>query len=210
MPTTPRCSVQNRVSQALARLPEDVRRQGVTTQKQSPAFLMVVHLVSPDGKYDSLYLRNYCACTSRTSWRACPASAMRRLFGGGDYAMRIWLDPDKIASRGLTAGDVRARGARAERAGLRRPARRRADAQRQRLPASRSTPRAACSTRRGVRRHRAQDRRRRRDRAPVRRRAHRTRRRRLHAARAPRRQERRRDRHLPGARRQRAGRSATR
>ena len=51
--------VQNRVSQALARLPEDVRRQGVTTQKQSPTFLMVVHLTSPDGRYDTLYLRNY-------------------------------------------------------------------------------------------------------------------------------------------------------
>src|SRR3546814_1726828 len=51
--------VQNRVSQALARLPEDVRRQGVTTQKQSPVFLMVVHLTSPTGKYDTLYLRNY-------------------------------------------------------------------------------------------------------------------------------------------------------
>ena len=51
--------VQNRVAQAQARLPEDVRRQGVSTQKQSPTFLMVVHLTSPDGKYDSLYLRNY-------------------------------------------------------------------------------------------------------------------------------------------------------
>src|SRR3546814_19790780 len=51
--------VQNRVSQALERLPEDVRRQGVTTQKQSPTFLMVVHLTSPSGKYDTLYLRNY-------------------------------------------------------------------------------------------------------------------------------------------------------
>jgi multidrug efflux pump len=61
--------VQNRVSQALARLPEDVRRQGVTTQKQSPVFLMVVHLTSPNGKYD---------CTSRISSRACRASAMRR------------------------------------------------------------------------------------------------------------------------------------
>ncbi|RYZ68744.1 MAG: multidrug efflux RND transporter permease subunit, partial [Lysobacteraceae bacterium] len=78
--------VQNRVSQALARLPEDVRRQGVTTQKQSPVFLMVVHLVSTDGKYDSLYLRNY-----------------MRLHVN---AMRVWLDPDKVAARGLTASDV--------------------------------------------------------------------------------------------------------
>ena len=63
-----------------------------------------------------------------------PGVGDAQIFGGGDYAMRIWLDPDKVASRGLTAGDVRARGARAERAGLGRPARRRADAERQRLP----------------------------------------------------------------------------
>ena len=98
--------VQNRVSQALARLPEDVRRQGVTTQKQSPVFLMVVHLVSTDGKYDSLYLRNYMRLNVKDRLARIPGVGDAQPFGGGDYAMRLWLDPDKVASRGLTAGDV--------------------------------------------------------------------------------------------------------
>ena len=98
--------VQNRVSQALARLPEDVRRQGVTTQKQSPVFLMVVHLVSPDGKYDTLYLRNYLRLHVKDPIARIPGVGDAQAFGGGDYAMRLWLDPDKIAARGLTAGDV--------------------------------------------------------------------------------------------------------
>ena len=98
--------VQNRVAQALARLPEDVRRQGVTTQKQSPVFLMVVHLVSTDGKYDTLYLRNYMRLHVKDELARLPGVGDAQIFGGGDYAMRIWLDPDKIASRGLTAGDV--------------------------------------------------------------------------------------------------------
>ena len=98
--------VQNRVSQALARLPEDVRRQGVTTQKQSPVFLMVVHLVSPDGKYDTLYLRNYMRLHVKDALARIPGVGDAQAFGGGDYAMRLWLDPDKIAARGLTAGDV--------------------------------------------------------------------------------------------------------
>ncbi len=98
--------VQNRVSQALARLPEDVRRQGVTTQKQSPVFLMVVHLTSPDGKYDTLYLRNYLRLHIKDQLASIPGVGEAQPFGGGDYAMRLWLDPDKIASRGMTAGDV--------------------------------------------------------------------------------------------------------
>ncbi|MDQ2703153.1 MAG: efflux RND transporter permease subunit [Pseudomonadota bacterium] len=98
--------VQNRVSQALARLPEDVRRQGVTTQKQSPVFLMVVHLTSSDGNYDSLYLRNYMRLHVKDELARIPGVGDAQLFGGGDYAMRLWLDPDRIASRGLTAGDV--------------------------------------------------------------------------------------------------------
>jgi multidrug efflux pump len=98
--------VQNRVAQALARLPEDVRRQGVTTQKQSPVFLMVVHLVSKDGKYDSLYLRNYMRLHVKDELARIPGVGDAQAFGGGDYAMRIWLDPDKVAARGMTAGDV--------------------------------------------------------------------------------------------------------
>ncbi len=98
--------VQNRVAQSLARLPEDVRRQGVTTQKQSPTFLMVVHLTSPDGKYDTLYLRNYARLHVKDALARIQGVGDAQIFGGGDYAMRAWLDPDKIASRGLTAGDV--------------------------------------------------------------------------------------------------------
>jgi len=98
--------VQNRVSQALARLPEDVRRQGVTTQKQAPVFLMVVHLTSPNGKYDTLYLRNYARLHVKDQLARLQGVGDAQIFGGGDYAMRVWLDPDKVASRGLTAGDV--------------------------------------------------------------------------------------------------------
>jgi len=98
--------VQNRVSQAQARLPEDVRRQGVTTQKQSPTFLMVVHLTSPKGKYDTLYLRNYARLHVKDSLARIQGVGDAQVFGGGDYAMRAWLDPERIAARGLTAGDV--------------------------------------------------------------------------------------------------------
>src|SRR5688500_929906 len=98
--------VQNRVAQAGARLPEDVRRQGVTVQKQSPVFLMVVHLVSPDAKYDTLYLRNYMRLHVKDQLASIPGVGDAQPFGGGDYAMRLWLDPGKVASRGLTAGDV--------------------------------------------------------------------------------------------------------
>jgi len=65
----------------------------------------LITLISDD-KYNALYLRNYAISGSRTSSRAFPASAKIRMFGGGDYAMRIWLGPDKIASRGMTRGDV--------------------------------------------------------------------------------------------------------
>ena len=98
--------VQNRVAQAQARLPEDVRRQGVTTQKQSPVFLMVVHLTSSDGRYDSLYLRNYMRLHVKDEIAKISGVGDAQVFGGGDYAMRLWLDPDKIAARGMTASDV--------------------------------------------------------------------------------------------------------
>ncbi len=98
--------VQNRVSQTLARLPETVRRQGVTTQKQSPTFLMVVHLTSPDDRYDTLYLRNYARLHVRDRLARVPGVGDAQILGGGDYAMRAWLDPQKVAARGLTASDV--------------------------------------------------------------------------------------------------------
>src|SRR6476469_7144283 len=98
--------VQNRVAQSLARLPEDVRRQGVTTQKQSAVFLMDVHLVPTNGKYDTLYLRNYMRLHVKDELAKIPGVGDAQQFGGGDYAMRIWLDPDRIAARNMTASDV--------------------------------------------------------------------------------------------------------
>src|SRR5215469_12896294 len=98
--------VQNRVSQALPKLPEEVRDLGVTTTKQSPDLTMVVHLFSPDGRYDNVYLRNYAALQVKDVLARIPGAGDVELFGSGDYAMRIWLNPDKIAARNLTASDV--------------------------------------------------------------------------------------------------------
>ncbi|MGH8659394.1 MAG: efflux RND transporter permease subunit, partial [Gammaproteobacteria bacterium] len=98
--------VQNRVSQALARLPEDVRRLGVTTEKQSPNITMVVHLLSPKRKYDTLYLRNYATLRIKDELARINGVGQVMVFGGGDYSMRIWLDPNQVAARGMTAGDV--------------------------------------------------------------------------------------------------------
>ncbi len=98
--------VQNRVSQALPRLPEEVRQLGVTTVKSSPNFIMVVHLVSPDNRYDAVYLRNYGLLQIKDVIGRIPGIGQVQVFGGGDYAMRVWLDPAKVASRDLTAGDV--------------------------------------------------------------------------------------------------------
>jgi hydrophobe/amphiphile efflux-1 (HAE1) family protein len=98
--------VQNRVSQALPRLPEEVRQLGVTTVKSSPNFIMVVHLVSPDNRYDDIYLRNYGLLQIKDVIARIPGIGQVQVFGGGDYAMRIWLDPGKVAARGLTASDV--------------------------------------------------------------------------------------------------------
>ncbi|WP_431712357.1 multidrug efflux RND transporter permease subunit SdeB [Serratia marcescens] len=105
-PDQAQVQVQNRVAQAEARLPEDVRRQGITTQKQSPALTLVVHLVSPSGKYDSLYLRNYATLKVKDELARLPGVGQVQIFGAGEYAMRIWLDPNKVAARGLTASDV--------------------------------------------------------------------------------------------------------
>src|SRR5499426_3283765 len=98
--------VQNRVSQALPKLPEDVRRLGVTTVKQSPDLTMVVHLFSPNGRYDEVYLRNYATLQVKDVLARIPGAGDVEVFGSGDYAMRVWLDPDKIAARNLTASDV--------------------------------------------------------------------------------------------------------
>ncbi len=98
--------VQNRVNQASARLPEDVRRLGVTTEKQSPNLTMVVHLSSPNHTYDALYMRNYATLHVKDELARIPGVGMAMTFGAGDYSIRVWLDPDRIAARGLTAADV--------------------------------------------------------------------------------------------------------
>jgi multidrug efflux pump len=98
--------VQNRVSQALPKLPEEVRNLGVTTTKQSPDLTMVVHLFSPTGRYNEVYLRNFATLQVKDALARIPGAGSVQVFGSGDYAMRIWLQPDKIAARNLTASDV--------------------------------------------------------------------------------------------------------
>src|SRR3954462_13845516 len=98
--------VQNRVSQAENKLPEEVRRLGVTTTKTSPDLLMVVHLFSPDNRYDDIYVRNYATLQVRDVLARLNGVGQVRVFGSGDYAMRVWLDPNKVAAKGLTASDV--------------------------------------------------------------------------------------------------------
>ena len=98
--------VQNRVQRALPRLPAEVRQIGVITQKQSPNLTMVVHLLSSDSRYDELYLRNYAVLNVRDKLRRIQGMGDVQVFGGGDYAMRVWLDPTKLAARDLTATDV--------------------------------------------------------------------------------------------------------
>jgi len=98
--------VQNRVSQAEPRLPEEVRRLGLTTVKSSPDITMVVHLVSPNGRYGMDYLRNYAVLNVKDRLARINGVGQVGIWGGGEYAMRIWLDPQKVAQRGLSAGDV--------------------------------------------------------------------------------------------------------
>ncbi|MES2552074.1 MAG: efflux RND transporter permease subunit, partial [Pseudomonadota bacterium] len=98
--------VQNRVNQALPRLPEEVQRLGVTTVKSSPDLTMVVHLLSPNHRYDMTYLRNYALLNVKDRLARLEGVGQVQLFGSGDYSMRIWLDPRKVAERKLAASDV--------------------------------------------------------------------------------------------------------
>ncbi|HYP82159.1 efflux RND transporter permease subunit [Variovorax sp.] len=98
--------VQNRVSQAEPRLPEEVRRLGITTVKSAPNITMVVHLVSPNGRYDIDYLRNYAVLNVKDRLARIDGVGQVQAWGGGEYAMRVWLDPQKVAQRGLSATDV--------------------------------------------------------------------------------------------------------
>jgi multidrug efflux pump len=98
--------VQNRVAQALPRLPQEVQRVGVTTEKASPDFLMVVHLISPDERYNMLYLSNYAHLRVKDELTRIAGVGGVQVFGAGEYSMRVWLDPNRLASRQLTATDV--------------------------------------------------------------------------------------------------------
>ena len=98
--------VQNRVSTALPRLPEEVRSIGVTVTKQSPDLMMVIHLSSPDGTRDLLYISNYATLHVKDVLARVDGVGNVTIFGARDYSMRIWLDPEKLAVRNLTAGDV--------------------------------------------------------------------------------------------------------
>jgi len=98
--------VQNRVNSALPRLPEEVQRLGVVAEKSSPDLTMVVHLFSPENTHDSAYLSNYADLNIKDEIARLPGVGDVRLFGGGKYSMRVWLNPDALAARQLTATDV--------------------------------------------------------------------------------------------------------
>jgi multidrug efflux pump len=98
--------VQNRVAQALPRLPQEVQRLGVTTDKTSPDLLMVVHLNSPDNRYNTLYLANLAVLQVKDELNRIPGVGNVQIFGAGDFSMRIWLNPNELASHNLTASDV--------------------------------------------------------------------------------------------------------
>ena len=99
-------NVNNRVKQAEARLPEEVRRQGVTVEKGSSAFLQVLAFYSPDGRYDDLYTSNYVTLNLLDELKRLPGTTNVQIFGAKDYAMRIWLRPDRLAQLQLTTTDV--------------------------------------------------------------------------------------------------------
>ena len=98
--------VQNRVSSALPRLPEEVQRLGVVAEKSSPNLTMVVHLFSPEGDRDISYLSNYTDIYIKDALARLPGVGDVQMFGGGKYSMRLWLDPDALASRDLIPSDV--------------------------------------------------------------------------------------------------------
>ncbi len=105
-PNTAQVLVQNRVAIAVPQLPQDVQALGVTTNKQQPALLMVVHLVSPDNSHDALYMNNYAFLQVRDTLARLPGVGSVQIFGAREYSMRVWLDPDKIAGHDMTATDV--------------------------------------------------------------------------------------------------------
>ena len=98
--------VQNRVAIAQPQLPDEVQRNGVVTRKNSPDILMVVFMLSPDDSHDQLYISNYALLQVRDQLLRLDGIGDIQIFGARDYSMRLWLDPEKIATLGMTAGDV--------------------------------------------------------------------------------------------------------
>jgi len=98
--------IQNRVSRALPRLPEEVQRLGVTTEKSSPDLTMVVHLLSPDERYDMLYLSNFAVLNVKDELARIEGVGSVSVFGAGDYAIRVWLNPEKISALSLSTQEV--------------------------------------------------------------------------------------------------------
>ncbi len=105
-PDLAQINVQNRVARALPRLPAEVQALGVVTEKTSPDMLMVVHLISPDGRFDALHLTNFALLSVRDELQRLPGVGDVYAWGAGEYAMRVWIDPAKLAARELTTGDV--------------------------------------------------------------------------------------------------------
>jgi len=98
--------VQNRVAVAQSRLPEEVKRLGVTTKKKATNFAMVINLISTDGRYDDVYLTNYAIINIRDELSRVPGAGEVEVLGAGDYSMRVWLNPEKLRARRLTTTDV--------------------------------------------------------------------------------------------------------
>lgn len=98
--------VQSRVDRAMPRLPQEVQRLGIVTEKSSPDLTMVVHLLSPDNRYDMLYLSNYAALNVKDELARIKGVGAVRLFGAGEYSLCIWLDPNKVSALGLSPADI--------------------------------------------------------------------------------------------------------
>lgn len=98
--------VQSRVDRAMPRLPQEVQRLGIVTEKSSPDLTMVVHLLSPDNRYDMLHLSNYAALNVKDELARIKGVGAVRLFGAGEYSLRIWLDPNKVSALGLSPADI--------------------------------------------------------------------------------------------------------
>lgn len=99
-------NVSNRVQQAMAKLPEEIKRQGVNVEKRSPSILLVVNLFSPEGKFDSLFLNNYMGINLKNNLARVPGVSRVDIVGAMDYSMRLWLDPNKMAALSVTVSDV--------------------------------------------------------------------------------------------------------